>query len=67
MVLVAELDVNGKETGKVIVSFDELDARRGDIVAVSFGSGARNCIDSSEKNRHIFADAAVSMILESEN
>ena len=65
MILVAELDSSGNETGKVIVAFDKLDAIRGDKVAVSFGSGARNVFQKG-KNRHIMADAAVSMILESE-
>ncbi len=66
LLLVAELDNTGKETEHVLVAYDNLDARAGDIVAVTFGSGARNTIEPGPRNRHILADAAVSMILEGE-
>lgn len=63
MVIVAELNSENIETGKVVISFDTLDSRDGDIVAVSYGSGARN-IFLTGKNRHLMVDACVSMIIE---
>lgn len=65
LILVAELDAKGKKTENVIVAFDDLDGRVGDIVAVTFGSGARNTIQTGN-NRHLSVDAAVSMIIEGE-
>ena len=64
LILVAELDANDKETEQVVVAYDDLDARAGDTVAVAFGSGARNTILPGPHNRHLLADAAVSMIIE---
>ncbi len=65
LILAAELDAENIETGQVIVAYDELGARSGDMVSVSFGSGARNTI-IPVNNRHILCDAAVSMIIENE-
>ncbi len=66
LLLVAELDGEGRETDHVVVCYDDLDAGTGDIVTVSFGSGARNTV-CPPPNRHILCDAAVSMIIEGES
>jgi microcompartment protein CcmK/EutM len=46
-----------------VVSIDTLDARTGDTVLVSWGSGARNVLRAGPDNRRILCDAAVSMIV----
>jgi len=64
MILIAEIKPDGTLSDNIIVALDSLDARKGDTVAVSFGSGARNT-KTVGNNRHIAVDAAVSMIIES--
>jgi len=53
-------------TGRVVVAIDTLDARAGEEVTVSFGSGARNVIAPGPNNREVLADAAVSVIIDGE-
>jgi microcompartment protein CcmK/EutM len=60
----------GRSTGRVVVAIDTLDARAGDEVLVSFGSGARNVLwtagepGSGPDHRGVLADAAVSLIID---
>jgi microcompartment protein CcmK/EutM len=65
LLLVAELDAskNGvKATGRVVVAVDDLDARLGDRIIVSFGSGARNAI--APGSRDVLVDAAVVQVID---
>jgi microcompartment protein CcmK/EutM len=59
LVLVA---VDGED--RVVVAMDTLEARDGDQVLVSFGSGARNVLEPGPDNRDLLCDAAVSLILD---
>jgi ethanolamine utilization protein EutN len=53
------------ESGRVVVAFDVLDARRGDAVMVSFGSGARNVLrPGAAENRDLICDCAISQIVD---
>ena len=61
LVLVVQRDVNGPG-GRVIVAVDNLDARVGDEVTVSFGSGARLVFGPDD--RTLLADAAISQIID---
>jgi len=53
-------------TGRVVVAIDTIDARLGQEVTVSFGSGARNVLVPGPDNRGVLADAAVSVIIDGE-
>ncbi|MBM4389438.1 MAG: ethanolamine utilization protein EutN [Deltaproteobacteria bacterium] len=68
LLLVAELG-KGEEgfapTGRVVVAYDRLGAQPGHEVVVSFGSGARNVIQTGG-NRNILMDAAVAQVIDSE-
>ena len=63
LVLVAVED-DGAPTGEVVVAIDTLDARAGDTVLVSYGSGARNVLAPGPDNLDVLADAAVSQIVD---
>lgn len=49
-------------TGEVVVAIDTLEARHGQEVLVSWGSGARNVLQQGV-NTHVLGDAAISAIL----
>ena len=49
---------------RVMVAIDTLDAREGDAVTVSVGSGARNVLAPGPDNRDVLCDAAVSLIVD---
>jgi len=65
LVLVA-VRADSQLTGRVVVAIDTLDARTGEEVTVSFGSGARNVIAPGPDNREVLADAAVSVLVDGE-
>jgi ethanolamine utilization protein EutN len=50
--------------GRVMVAIDVLDAREGQEVLVSVGSGARNVLEPGPNNRHLLADAAISLLVD---
>jgi microcompartment protein CcmK/EutM len=62
LVLVA---VEGED--RVMVAIDTLDARDGQSVLVSVGSGARNVIEPGPDNRALLCDAAVSLLVDGES
>jgi len=64
LLLVAARDADGAATGRVVVAIDTLDARTGEDVTVSFGSGARNVLRPGPDNRDLLCDAAVAAIVE---
>jgi microcompartment protein CcmK/EutM len=51
---------------RALVAIDTLDAREGDAVMVSVGSGARNVIKPGHDNREILCDCAISLIVDGE-
>jgi ethanolamine utilization protein EutN len=51
---------------RVLVAIDTLDARRGQRVLVSVGSGARNVLKPGPDNRDLLCDAAISLIVDGE-
>jgi ethanolamine utilization protein EutN len=53
-------------SGRVIVAMDTLDARSGQEVLVSLGSGGRNVLAPGPDNRHILCDAAISLLIDGE-
>lgn len=59
MLLVAE-----EGSKRVLLALDILDARVGDRVLVSMGSGARNVLAPGPHNRHLLCDAAVSQVVD---
>ena len=65
LVLVA-VRAQAELTGRVVVAIDAQDARVGDEVTVSFGSGARNVLQPGPDNRGVLCDAAVSVIIDGE-
>ena len=62
LLLVAQRDSSGAFNGRVIVARDVLDAKVGDEVVVSFGSGARNVLKPG--SRDVLVDAAISQIID---
>ena len=64
LVLVAEVGCGGgdRPTGRVVVATDRLDARAGDPVVVSFGSGARNAV--APGSRDVLVDACVVQVID---
>jgi microcompartment protein CcmK/EutM len=56
--------VDGED--RALVAIDTLDAREGDAVLVSVGSGARNVLWPGPDNRDLLCDAAVSLIVDGE-
>jgi microcompartment protein CcmK/EutM len=56
--------VDGQD--RALVAIDTLDAREGDAVLVSVGSGARNVLRPGPDNRDLLCDAAVSLIVDGE-
>lgn len=50
-------------TGEIVVAVDQIGAQKGQMVTVSWGSGARAVL-SAPDNRHILVDAAVSRIVD---
>ncbi len=63
LALVALCDTHGP-TSEVVVAIDTLDARVGDAVLISYGSGARNVLSAGQDNQLILADAAISEIID---
>ena len=51
---------------RALVAIDTLDAREGEAVMVSVGSGARNVLEPGPDNRALLCDAAVSLIIDGE-
>jgi ethanolamine utilization protein EutN len=51
---------------RAMVAIDTLDAREGEAVMVSVGSGARNVLEPGPDNRALLCDAAVSLIVDGE-
>jgi microcompartment protein CcmK/EutM len=49
---------------RVVVAIDTLDAREGQAVLVSFGSGARNVLAPGPANRGLLCDAAISLVVD---
>jgi ethanolamine utilization protein EutN len=56
--------VDGQD--RAVVAIDTLDAREGEAVTVSVGSGARNVLKPGPDNRDILCDAAISLIVDGE-
>ncbi|MFI5291215.1 MAG: EutN/CcmL family microcompartment protein, partial [Polyangia bacterium] len=61
LVLVA---VSGED--RVMVAIDTLDAREGQAVLVSVGSGARNVLSPGPDNRALLCDAAIALLVDGE-
>jgi microcompartment protein CcmK/EutM len=51
---------------RALVAIDTLDAREGETVMVSVGSGARNVLVPGPANRDVLCDAAISLIVDGE-
>lgn len=51
---------------RAVVAIDTLDAREGDAVMVSVGSGARNVLKPGPDNRDLLCDCAISLIVDGE-
>lgn len=51
---------------RALVAIDTLDAREGEAVMVSLGSGARNVLKPGPDNREILCDCAISLIVDGE-
>ncbi len=49
---------------RLVVAADTLDARNGDRVLVSWGSGARNVLTPGPDNRGVLCDAAISQVID---
>lgn len=49
---------------RLVVCHDTLDARTGQQVLVSWGSGARNVLAPGPDNRHVLCDAAVCQLVD---
>ncbi|HOI10218.1 MAG TPA: EutN/CcmL family microcompartment protein, partial [Myxococcota bacterium] len=65
LLLVAEQVATGgvpRDTGRVVVAVDDLDAGVGDPVIVAFGSGARNAV--APGSRDVLVDAAVVQVID---
>jgi len=56
--------VDGQD--RAMVAIDTLDAREGEDVMVSVGSGARNVLAPGPDNRALLCDAAISLIVDGE-
>ncbi|MGZ3425065.1 MAG: EutN/CcmL family microcompartment protein [Polyangia bacterium] len=56
--------VDGED--RAVVAIDTLDAREGEAVLVSVGSGARNVLQPGPDNRALLCDAAISLIIDGE-
>ncbi len=56
--------VDGED--RAMVAIDTLDAREGEAVMVSVGSGARNVLRPGPDNRDLLCDAAISLIVDGE-
>lgn len=65
LLLVKELTAGNPpgSSGRVVVALDNLGAREGEIVTVSWGSGAR-AVFKTPDNRDILAEAAISRIVD---
>jgi ethanolamine utilization protein EutN len=57
--------VDGED--RALVAIDTLDAREGDAVTVSLGSGARNVLQPGPDNRAVLCDAAISLLVDGES
>lgn len=55
----------GEDGRRLVVGIDTLDARTGDQVLVSWGSGARSVLAGGPQNHETLADAAVSLVIDS--
>jgi microcompartment protein CcmK/EutM len=51
---------------RVMVAIDTLDARDGDAVLLSVGSGARNVLIPGPDNRNLLCDCTISLIVDGE-
>ncbi len=49
---------------RLLVVMDTLDAREGQEVLVSFGSGARNVLKPGPDNRELLCDAAIALLVD---
>ena len=56
--------VAAEGSDRLVVSLDTLDARVGQEVLVSWGSGARNVLRPGPNNRQLVCDAAVSLLVD---
>lgn len=56
--------VDGQD--RAMIAIDTLDAREGEAVMVSVGSGARNVLVPGPDNRDVLCDAAISLIVDGE-
>lgn len=54
----------GGQSDRLVVAVDTLDARAGDTVLVSWGSGARGVLRPGPDNRDLLCDAAVSQVVD---
>ncbi len=53
-----------ERSDRLVVGVDTLDARVGDRVLVTWGSGARNVLQPGPGNRGVLCDAAVAMVVD---
>ncbi len=51
------------DTGSIVVALDNIGAKPGELVTVSWGSGARAVVDVPD-NRDVLADAAITRIVD---
>jgi microcompartment protein CcmK/EutM len=49
---------------RLLVVIDTLDAREGQEVLVSLGSGARNVLEPGPHNRDLLCDAAIALLVD---
>ncbi len=59
------VSVRGED--RVLVALDTLDAREGQDVLVSVGSGARNVLKPGPDNRELVCDAAIALLVDGES
>lgn len=59
-----KLTLVAMDEDRLVVASDTLDARSGDDVLVSWGSGARNVLRPGPGNRDLLCDAAISQIID---
>jgi microcompartment protein CcmK/EutM len=52
---------------RVLVAIDTLDAREGESVMVSVGSGARNVLKPGPDNRDLLCDCTISLIVDGDS
>ncbi len=52
---------------RVMVAIDTLDARQGQEVLISVGSGGRNVLKPGPDNREVLCDAAIAQLVDGES